>query len=439
MTDCFSAPGLLPFEQALSNMLASIKPIGLDDCETVMLENVLGRVLAQDISSPLNVPPHDNSAMDGYAFAFESLISDDCLTLVGRSMAGQPFQGVCRPGQCIRIMTGGKMPVGCDTVEMQENCEVLMFKSDVFQSNVLQSDVQQNEEQQNKALQTVRFSGKKSLGSHVRNAGEDIKEGQKVFNKSHRLTTVDIGVLASLGIASVKVFRKLNVALIATGDELKTPGQTLTEGDIFESNRYVLSAMLQKLNVNVIDFGVIEDDFQAIKTAFEQADLKADAVISSGGVSVGDADYTKDVLDELGKIDFWKIAMKPGKPFAFGHLKNSIFFGLPGNPVSALVTFHQLALPGLLKLQQCEALKRINLRVKTMTDLRKSPGRMDFQRGVLSTNEQGETVVTSTGAQGSGVLSSLARANCYIVLPTSQGKVPAGEIVTVQIFDQYLS
>lgn len=434
MTDCFSAPGLLNFEQALSNMLASIKPIGFDDCETVTIENALGRVLAQDINSPLNVPPHDNSAMDGYAFAFESLISTDCLTLVGRSMAGQPYQGVCQAGQCIRIMTGGKMPLGCDTVEMQENCDLLISKTEAPQTEAAKTEVQQNEQKQ-----TVRFSGKKLLGSHVRYAGEDIQNGQKVFNKEHRLTAIDIGVLASLGIALVKVIRKLNVALIATGDELKTPGQTLTQGDIFESNRYVLSAMLNKLNVNVIDFGVIEDDFQAIKSAFEQADLQADAVISSGGVSVGDADYTKDVLDELGEIDFWKIAMKPGKPFAFGHLKNSIFFGLPGNPVSALVTFHQLALPGLLKLQQCEAQKRIHLKVKTTTDLRKSPGRMDLQRGILSINEKGENVVTSTGAQGSGILSSLSKANCYIVLPSSQGKVFAGEMVTVQMFDQYLS
>jgi len=415
MIDCCSAPGLLPFEDALTNMLASIKPITLNDSETVVIENALGRVLAQDISSPLNVPPHNNSAMDGYAFAFESLALTDSLTLVGRSMAGQPFQGVCQAGQCIRIMTGAKMPAGCDTVEMQENCQVAEPHNE-----------------------KITFLGKKSVGSHVRYAGEDIKEGQQVLSAQHRLTTIDIGVLASLGVKEVKVMRKLTVALIATGDELKIPGQTLTEGDIFESNSFVLAAMLKKLNVNVIDFGVIEDDFQAIKTAFEQADLQADAVISSGGVSVGDADYTKGVLDELGEINFWKIAMKPGKPFAFGHLKNSIFFGLPGNPVSALVTFHQLALPALLKLQQCEAEKQISLQVKTNTDLRKSPGRMEFQRGVLSVNEQGENVVTSTGSQGSGILSSLSKANCYIVLPSCQGKVKAGEVVTVQLFDHYL-
>ena len=309
-------------------------------------------------------------------------------------------------------MTGAKLPDGCDTVEMQENCQIKVDGIEFLKSRV--------------------------YGDHVRNAGEDIKAGQSVLAKGHRLTAIDIGVLASLGLAQVLVYRKLNIALIATGDELKTPGQALTSGDIYESNSYVLSAMLQKLNVNVIDFGIIRDDYQAIKSAFMQADQQADAVISSGGVSVGEADYTKDVLDELGKIAFWKIAIKPGKPFAFGQLPNSIFFGLPGNPVSALVTAHQLAIPGLLKLQNCAPIKRISLSAKTVTNLRKSPGRMDLQRGIVSVNEAGENVVTTTGAQGSGILSSLANANCYIVLPREQGPVTAGEQVKVQLFDQYL-
>ncbi|MCJ8322053.1 MAG: molybdopterin-binding protein, partial [Colwellia sp.] len=332
--------------------------------------------------------------------------------LVGRSMAGAPYQGECQLGQCIRIMTGAKMPKGCDSVEMQENVAV--------------------------NVHDITFLQEKSYGSHVRNAGEDICLGQQVLFKGQRLTTVDIGILASLGVANVKVYRQLNIALIATGDELKLPGQHLTEGDIYESNSYVLSAMLNKLNVNVINFGVIKDDYQAIKTAFEQADQQADAVISSGGVSVGDADYTKDVLDELGEIAFWKIALKPGKPFAFGKLPNSLFFGLPGNPVSALVTFHQLALLALTKLQHANELKRTVLQVTTSSELRKSPGRMDFQRGILSVNEDGKNVVASTGAQGSGILSSLSTANCYIVLPVEQGRVAVGEKVRVQLFDEYL-
>ncbi|WDE06223.1 molybdopterin molybdotransferase MoeA [Thalassomonas viridans] len=410
MSDCCSAPGLLPFETALEKMLGSITPI----VETLELaiDDAQHYVLAEDVLSPMNVPPHDNSAMDGYAFAADSLKDGMVLTLAGKSFAGAPFAGVCRAGECVRIMTGAKLPAGCDTVEMQENCTVIGAG--------------------------IEFLKPRSRGDHVRNAGEDIKSGQAVLAKGHRLTAVDIGVLASLGLGTVKVYRKLNVALIATGDELKSPGQVLTPGDIYESNSYVLSALLKKLNVNVIDFGIIQDDYQLIKEAFVKADEQADAVISSGGVSVGEADYTKDVLDELGQIDFWKIAIKPGKPFAFGQLSNSIFFGLPGNPVSALVTAHQLALPGLLKLQNAEPVKRITVTATTVTDLRKSPGRMDLQRGVLSVNETGENIVTSTGAQGSGILSSLARANCYIVLPREQGRVAAGEQVSVQLFDQYL-
>jgi len=410
MSDCCSAPGLLPFEQALTNMLEQINPV----TETVVLpiSKALNYVLAQDIASPLNVPPHDNSAMDGYAFSLESLKANKRLTLVGRSMAGAPFLGECKIGQCIRIMTGAKMPDCCDSVEMQENVSV------------------DNE--------NITFLQEKSLGSHVRSAGEDIQQGQQVLSRGHKLTPVDIGVLASLGVATVEVYRRLKVALIATGDELKSPGQSLLSGDIYESNSFVLSAMLDKLHVEVLDFGIIEDDFSAIKSAFVDADKQADAVISSGGVSVGDADYTKDVLDELGEIGFWKIAMKPGKPFAFGKLPNSVFFGLPGNPVSALVTFHQLAIVALTKMQNAQALKRTTLQVRCVGGLRKSPGRMDFQRGILSVNEVGETVVSSTGSQGSGILSSLAQANCFIVLPSEQGRVQAGEVVTVQLFDQYL-
>jgi len=410
MSDCCSAPGLLPFEQALATMLSQVSPI--TETLNLPIEQALHYILAQDIASPLDVPPHNNSAMDGYAFALKSLQANKTLTLVGRSMAGAPFQGTCQPGECIRIMTGAKVPTCCDSVEMQEN-------------------VTANDEQ-------ITFLEEKAFGSNVRNAGEDIKCGQQVLFSGHRLTAVDIGVLASLGVAEVVVYRKLKVALIATGDELKLPGDALRVGDIYESNSFVLSAMLTKLNVEVINFGIIEDDFNAIKAAFIGADKQADAVISSGGVSVGDADYTKTVLDELGEIGFWKIAMKPGKPFAFGKLANSIFFGLPGNPVSALVTFHQLALVALTKMQNSAPLKRTHLTVKCTTDLRKAPGRMDFQRGILSVNDEGENVVTSTGAQGSGILSSLARANCFIILPKEQGRVAAGEKVNVQLFDSFL-
>jgi len=410
MVDCCSAPGLLPFEQAMEKMLSAIKPI--DETEFIPLSKALNRVLASNISSPLNVPPHNNSAMDGYAFSFASLQETNTLTMVGRSMAGAPFQGSCNLGECIRIMTGAKLPNCCDTVEMQENCQA-------------------NED-------NITFLEDRTFNDNIRFSGEDIAINQQVFAIGRKLSAIDIGVLASLGVPTIEVFRKITVAVLATGDELKSPGETLNEGDIFESNSYALIAMLTKLNVTVINFGIIADDEQAIRDAFEQADQQADVVISSGGVSVGDADYTKLVLEQLGEIGFWKIAMKPGKPFAFGKLPNSYFFGLPGNPVSALVTAHQLAAPALLKLQNAQPRNKPLLKVKTATQLNKRPGRMDFQRAILSTNEQGEMLVTSTGSQGSGVLTSMSTANCYIILPANQGKVPANEIVNVQLFDDVI-
>jgi molybdopterin molybdotransferase len=411
MVDCCSAPGLLPFEKAMTDMLAVIEPV--TETEDVSLAHALGRVLAKNIISPVNVPPHDNSAMDGYAFALISLKDKDTLVLAGRSMAGAPFQGECLSGQCVRIMTGAKMPLGCDTVEMQENCEALD--------------------------NNIRFLETRTMADNVRNIGEDIKKNSDVFEQGRVLSAIDLGILASLGIPKVEVIRRLTVALISTGDELKPPGTELLEGNIYESNSFALAGILEKMNVKVLNFGVIADDEQLIKEAFEQADQQADAIISSGGVSVGDADFTKMVLEQLGDISFWKIAMKPGKPFAFGQLPNSVFFGLPGNPVSAMVTAHVLAIPALLKMQSCNNKDAVTLMVKTKTPLKKAPGRVDFQRGVLSTDEAGDMLVQSTGSQGSGILTSLATANCYIVLPSQQGKVEAGELVKVQLFDHYIS
>jgi molybdopterin molybdotransferase len=417
MSDCCSAPGLMPFESALDNLLSQVSPI--TDTIWVPIEESLHYVVASNILSPINVPGHDNSAMDGYAFSHQSLLSSKTLLLVGKSMAGSPYKGECHVGECIRIMTGGKMPDDCDSVEMQENVSV------VESSGTINNQ--------------ITFLQNNKLGSHVRREGEDIKQDQAVLMKGHRITAVDVGVLASLGIEKICVFRKLRVALIATGDELKLPGQPLKSGDIYESNSFVLSSLLTKLHVEIIDFGIIRDDFTAIKNAFALADEQADAVVSSGGVSVGDADFTKDVLDEMGEIAFWKIAMKPGKPFAFGKLPSSVFFGLPGNPVSALVTFHQLALIALTKMQNANALKRTRICVKSSDNLRKSPGRMDFQRGVFTTDEQGEPCVKTTGAQGSGILSSLANANCFIILPALQGNVEAGDKVLIELFDHFLS
>ncbi|WP_286233328.1 molybdopterin molybdotransferase MoeA [Thalassotalea sediminis] len=409
MTDsCFST-GLVPFEQALKRMLVEIIP--LTSTELVSLNNSINRVVAENICSPVNVPPTDNSAMDGYAFA-ASHTSDVPLNVVGKSMAGAPFQGTCKAGECVRIMTGAVIPDGCDTVVMQEQC--LLTDEKVL----LQTSVKPNK--------------------NVRHAGEDVTQGDCVFTIGRRLSTIDIGVLASLGIDTVKVYKPVKVALFSTGDELKHPGETLSTGDIYESNSYYLRAMLEKFGVEVISMGIIADDKEKISQAFIDADQSADVVITTGGVSVGEADYTKQILESLGQINFWKVAIKPGKPFAFGKLPNSYFFGLPGNPVSALVTAHQLVMPAIAALQNLVLPKPIYLTAKTMSSLRKVPGRMDFQRGIMQTDETGQLVVSSTGNQGSGVLTSMAMANCYIVLPQEEGHIEADKFVTILPFDQYL-
>ncbi|WP_286265115.1 molybdopterin molybdotransferase MoeA [Thalassotalea atypica] len=410
MSDCCSQPGLLPFEQALAQMLEDITPVA--ETITVAVTQAAQCVLANDIVSPINVPPHHNSAMDGYAYAQSSLEQSTTLVMVGKSFAGAPYQGEVKAGECIRIMTGAKLPSDCDTVQMQENCTADNNK--------------------------ISFNKKSQQGQHVRYAGEDVSLGHKIYEKGHRLTSVDIGMLTSVGVGKVEVYRPIKVALIATGDELKSPEQPLLEGDIYESNSSFLAPMLKKLNCDVINFGIIADDLSKIRQAFISADEQADVVISSGGVSVGEADYTKDVLDELGEIGFWKIAIKPGKPFAFGKLANSIFFGLPGNPVSALATFYQLSVHGIHKLQNAAPIKRQRFKVKTTTLLKKSRGRTDFQRGVVTVNAQGEMEVASTGSQGSGILSSIARANCFIILEQDRGRVEIGELVDVELFDDCL-
>ncbi|WP_448551615.1 molybdopterin molybdotransferase MoeA [Thalassotalea montiporae] len=411
MADCFSQSGLLPFEQAKTLILENVPTHS--DSEEIPIEQAIGRVLASQVLSPVNVPPHDNSAMDGYAFAQASVEHTSRLRLVGKAFAGAPFQGQVGAGECVRIMTGAKLPLGCDTVEMQENVEV--------------------QDEQHVLQQATKY------GQHVRATGEDIQQQQVLMNKGHQLTSADIGTLASIGIASVTVVKLLTIALIATGDELKQPGEVLTEGDIFESNRFFLSAMLSKLPVKVIDFGVIADDKEKLRAAFNQANQQADVVISSGGVSVGEADYTKLILEELGQVGFWKIAMKPGKPFAFGKLANSTFFGLPGNPVSALVTFYQLVVPALYQMMAAKMPPRVKLPAVTTSALRKAQGRMDFQRAVWQLNSEGQLEVTSTGSQGSGILTSIAKANCFILLPQDQGRVEQGEIVTIELFDELIS
>ena len=400
--------GLMPLDAALSQMLSRILP--LSATEHVPLVQGFGRVTADDIISPLNVPGFDNSAMDGYAVRLADLEKQTALPMAGKAFAGQPFSGEWPAGTCIRIMTGAPVPAGCDAVVMQEETE------------------QQPE--------GIRFTAPVRAGQNIRRSGEDIRAGAVVFPAGTKLSVAELPVLASLGIAEVAVVRKVRVALFSTGDELQLPGQPLADGQIYDTNRLAVHLMLEQLGCEVVNLGIIRDDPDQLRQTFIEADKQADVVISSGGVSVGEADYTKTLLEELGEGGCWKLAIKPGKPFAFGKLSNSWFCGLPGNPVSAALTFYQLVQPLLAKLSgnsACALPPR--LRVRAATRLKKSPGRLDFQRGILQRNADGEAEVTTTGHQGSHIFSSFSQGNCFIVLERDRGNVEPGEWVEVEPFN----
>jgi molybdopterin molybdotransferase len=410
MTDCFSAPDLTPFNVALDQLLSQIT--ALKKTQLVTLEKACGRILGESVISKMQIPSADNSAMDGYAIRSEDLGNTNTLQQVVKIFAGHPIDQTIEAGQCARIMTGGQIPAGCDAVVMQENTQ--------SQGNDIT------------VLQTA------SVGENIRRAGEDISIGQILLTEGRRLTPADVGLLASLGVASVCVFDKISVAVISTGDELQKPGETLNPGQFYESNGYIVTALLERFGVNVINFGIVPDDIDVLRDTFLKADAQADVVITSGGVSVGEADYTKTVIEELGHIDFWKLAIKPGKPFAFGRLANSYIIGLPGNPVSALVTLHQLAIPMLRKLSGQTPKSVLRLNAITTEILRKRPGRMDYQRGIYKITSSGSIEVKATGGQGSGILSSMSQANCYIVLAQEAGNISAGESVVIEPFDELL-
>lgn len=398
----------LNVNEAIKRMTESVKKI--QTTETVSIREALNRVLAKEVISSINVPPYANSAMDGYAFNSADLPAsgEKTVTMIGKSFAGIPFDGEVKAGECIRIMTGAPMANGTDTVVMQEQAQA----ND--NSITIQSGHCKNE--------------------NVRHIGEDIKDGDTVLKIGQHLTPAELGVLASLGVAEVTVYKKIRVAFFSTGDELRNVDESLDEGQIYDSNRYTLFGMLSNLGVELIDMGIIPDDRTAIEKAFIQASEQADAIMTSGGVSVGEADFVKETLDKLGKVDFWKIAMKPGKPLAFGFVNDAVFFGLPGNPVSVMATFYQFALPTLKTMMGLNITKPTVVKVACKTDLRKSPGRTDFQRGILQTNDQGELIVESIGMQASHVLSGMSKANCFIILPQDWGNVDAGTLVDVQPF-----
>ncbi|MFM4704435.1 molybdopterin molybdotransferase MoeA [Aeromonas bivalvium] len=407
----FDNGALRSLEDALQGMLARL------DCrceaESVPLTEALDRVLARDILSPLSVPPFDNAAMDGYAVRLADLAAGAPLQLpvAGKAFAGQPYEGEWPAGHCVRIMTGAPVPPDTDAVVMQEETQA--------------SD------------HGITFLTSPFPGQNIRRRGEDIREGASVLGAGTRLTPRELPLLASLGIATVSVRRPLRVAIFSTGDELKPVGTPLQHGDIYDSNRYGVRAMLARMGIECLDLGIIPDDPAALRAAFLQADREADVLITTGGVSVGEADFTRQLLEELGEIGFWKLAIKPGKPFAFGRLRQAWFFGLPGNPVSAMVTFDQLVQPALARLAGIHFQRPLPLAATVTTPLKKSPGRLDFQRGILSQGPNG-LEVRSTGSQDSAVFSSLSRANCYIVLEQARGKVAAGETVTVEPFGSLL-
>ena len=403
--------GLISLEEAQAKMLAQLQP--LRDRVSVPLADAVGRITALPVTSPIDVPPFDNSAMDGYAVRLADIQSDRPLKIAGKAFAGAPFDGDWPAGSAVRIMTGAPVPPGCEAVVMQEETR------EVEDGIVINAPVR--------------------AGQNIRLIGEDIRRDQPVLAAGVRLGAAELPLLASLGLAEVSVLRKLRVAVFSTGDELQPVGQPLAPGQIYDTNRFAVSLMLRKLGCEVIDLGIIKDDPQALRHAFAEADRQADVVISTGGVSVGEADFTKTMLDELGVITFWKLAIKPGKPFAFGRLASSWFCGLPGNPVSAAVTFYQLVQPLLAALTgQRESPLPPRLRARAASRLKKSPGRLDFQRGIMRRGEDGELEVQSTGHQGSHVFSSFAAANCFIVLERDRGAVEPGEWVEVEPFNALL-
>jgi len=405
-------PNSLSFEQALERIEQSIQPI--KGKKNVTIREAAGHILAEDVTSPLDVPPFINSAMDGYAINSNDIPSsaESTLKVIGKSFAGGPFEGEVKPGEAVRIMTGAIVPEGADTVVMQEHAEV-------------DGD-------------TIKIGNEHKAKQNVRNPGDDFFKGDTIIQAGERLSPAKLGLLASVGVTEFKVIRKPVVAFFSTGDELKGVGQTLQPGDIYDSNRYILFGMLQKMGVDCIDMGVIPDIKEEIELTLKEAANIADLVITSGGASVGEADFIKLILDEIGEVGFWKIAMKPGKPLAFGHINDVLFFGLPGNPVSAMATFYQFVQPSLRLLEGETISETVRLQAKCINKLKKRPGRKDFQRGIMSTDENGQLTVDTTGIQGSHMLSSMAKANCFIVLEREAGDVEAGEMVEVQPFNELI-
>lgn len=402
-------PESLSVEQARKLILGLVGPAA--GTERLFVRNALGRVLADDVLATANVPGHDNSAMDGYAVRFADLAAegDTVLRLAGASFAGRTFAGRIEAGQCVRIMTGGVIPEGADTVVIQE---VVRAEND-----------------------RIVVPPKQRQGQHVRRAGEDLRAGTPAIRAGKVVRPAELGLIASLGVAEVNVRRRLRVAFFSTGDELCSVGTPLGEGEVYDSNRYTLYGMLTRLGCEAIDLGVVRDDPAALEAAFRRAAVQADVILTSGGVSVGEADFIRGMMEKLGEVAFWKIAMRPGRPMAFGKINDAWLFGLPGNPVAVMVTFYEFVREALLKMMGVAPVAPLpQFRVPCVTPLKKRPGRSEFQRGILF-REDGEWKVRATGTQGSGVLRSMSEANCIIVVEHERGNVEPGELVGVQPFE----
>jgi len=403
-------PSSISLAEALGKIQQHVLPVLA--CERLPIRDCLGRVNNEAVKSPHNVPPLPNSAMDGYAVTIASLGQGAITELedIGTAFAGTPFEGSCDPGQCVRIMTGALIPDGADAVIMQEQTEI-------------------------NAAGKVRVDSDHRVGENIRQAGEDVKQGEIVIEAGARLSPADLGVLASLGLSQLQVKRKPVVAFFSTGDELVSVGTPLEPGKIYDSNRYSLHGMLSGMAVDIIDLGVVRDDLDCMREALTKASTQADLIISTGGVSVGEADFIKPALADLGTTEFWKIAIKPGRPLTFGQINASIFMGLPGNPVAVMVTFSQFVVPAIEALAGANPKRPALFRARALDQMRKKPGRYEFQRGIATLDDNNAWQVARTGQQGSGILTSMSRANCFIVLSDDNAGVEPGDEVDIQFFD----
>ncbi|EGR0312562.1 bifunctional molybdopterin-guanine dinucleotide biosynthesis adaptor protein MobB/molybdopterin molybdotransferase MoeA [Vibrio parahaemolyticus] len=397
------SPAFLSVVQGQEKILSLVNTVS--EIEACKIENAYGRVLAEHIISPVNVPQYTNSAMDGYAIRSDD-VDRNSYQVVAEVMAGHAYDQPLEVGQAVKIMTGAPTPLNGDTVVMRE---------------------QASQEGDN-----VTFNGANiKAGQNVRQAGEDLAIGSDVFTAGTRLASPEMGMIASLGFGEANVFRKLKVAVFSTGDEVQTPGTEQKANSIYDSNRFTIMGMLEKLGCEILDFGILEDNEQLMIEALENASAQADVVMTSGGVSVGDADYIKLALDKLGQIDFWRINMRPGRPLAFGQINNKPFFGLPGNPVAVMVSFINFVEPALRKMQGEQGWKPLKVNAIATENLRSRQGRTEFSRGIYELDDTGRLTVRTTGKQGSGILRSMSEANCLIEISPAIDTVKAGESVTI--------